>query len=289
MPMARNTLIAAFSAALALAGLTTPALARNSQAELKTAPGGFSFETPVFGRFDQGALQRGYKVYAEVCSSCHSMKLMSYRNLCQQNGPFYDEKHPNPNEAPVCKAIAASIKVPDVDRDTGDPVQRPATPADAFRDPYANDFAAAGSNGGATPPDLSVMARAREGGAAYIYSILTGYVAAPAGLNVPAGKYYNPYYLGDLGSSWSGPKDQVPMGGAISMPFQLTPNRVSFDDGTPSTTEQQAKDVATFLAWAAEPKQTERKEAGLAVMIYLLLLAGVVYVSYRKIWADIHH
>ena len=287
--MGRNTLIAALSAALALAGLSLPAFARTTQAELRPVPGGFAFEQPIFGRFDQGSLQRGYKVYAEVCSACHSMNLMYYRNLCQQNGPFYDPKHPNPNDAPVCKAIAASIKVPDLDQDTGDAIQRPATPADAFRNPFPNKIAAAASNGGAAPPDLSVMARAREGGPLYIYNILTGYMAPPAGMTVPAGKYYNPYMPGDMGSVWSGAKDKVPEGGFIAMPFQLTPNRVSFDDGTPSTTEQQAKDVATFLAWAAEPKQTERKEAGLAVMIYLLLLSGVLYLSYRAIWRNVSH
>jgi ubiquinol-cytochrome c reductase cytochrome c1 subunit len=289
MRMARTSLIAALAAGLALFGLSVPASARTTQAELRTPAGGFSFETPIFGRFDQGALQRGYKVYAEVCSSCHAMDLMYYRNLCQQNGPFYDPKHPNPNDAPVCKAIAASIKVPDIDKDTGDAIQRPATPADHFRDPFPNEFAARASNGGSLPPDLSVMARAREGGPAYIYSLLTGYVDPPAGLTVPAGKSYNPVYPGDLAASWKGAKDHVPPGGLISMPFQLTPNRVSFDDGTPGTTEQMAKDVATFLAWTAEPKQTERKEAGLAVMIYLLLLTGLVYLSYRRIWRHVAH
>jgi ubiquinol-cytochrome c reductase cytochrome c1 subunit len=288
--MSRNTLIAAFTAALAMLAIAAPASARSTQAEFRPVPGGFSFETPIIGRFDQGSLQRGYKVYAEVCSACHSMNLVYYRNLCQQNGPFYDPKHPNPNEAPVCKAIASSIKVPDIDPDTGDAIQRPATPADHFRDPYPNKEAAAAGNGGAAPPDLSVMARAREGEAHYIFNILTGYRAAPAGMTVPAGKYYNPIMPGDMGSSmpanFQGPP---PPGGFIAMPFQLTPNRVSFDDGTPSTTDQQAKDVATFLAWAAEPKQTERKEAGMAVMLYLIGLAGILYLSYRRIWKNVAH
>lgn len=287
--MGRFTLIAAVSAALALAGISAPAFARTTQTELRPVPGGFSFEQPIFGRFDQAALQRGYKVYAEVCSSCHSMDLMYYRNLCQQNGPFFDPKHPNPNEAPKCKAIASSIKVPGIDPDTGDAIQRPASPADKFRNPYPNKEAAAAGNGGAAPPDLSVMARAREGGPQYIFSILTSYKPAPAGMSVPAGKYYDPIMPGDMGSSWTGPKDKVPPGGLIAMPFQLTPGRVTFDDGTPSTTDQQAKDVATFLAWTAEPKQTERKEAGLAVMLYLLGLTAVLYISYRRIWRNVAH
>ncbi len=289
MRMSRTSLIAAFAAALALLGLVAPASARTTQAEFRAVPGGFSFETPIIGRFDQGSLQRGYKVYAEVCSACHSMDLMYYRNLCQQNGPFYDPKHPNPNDAPICKSIASSIKVPDIDPDTGDSIQRPATPADAFHNPYPNKAAAAAGNGGAAPPDLSVMARAREGGPLYIFNILTGYRDAPAGLTVADGKYYNAYFPGDLGSAWSGPKDKVPQGGVISMPLQLTDGRVTFDDGTPSTADQEAKDVATFLAWAAEPKQTERKEAGLAVMIYLIGLAGVLYLSYRRIWKNVAH
>lgn len=282
----RNFLIAAFAAALAVTGVAS---AKSSQGEFRRPPGGFSFENPIFGRFDQGSLQRGYKVYAEVCSSCHSMNLMAYRNLCQQNGPFYDPKHPDPNDAPKCKAIAAGIKVADVDPDTGDAIQRPATPADHFRNPYPNKEAAAAGNGGAAPPDLSVMARAREGGPDYIYSLLTSYKTPPTGMGVPPGKYYNPIMPGDMGSSWSGAKDKVPVGGLIAMPFQLTPGRVTFDDGTPSTTDQMAKDVSTFLAWTAEPHQTERKEAGLAVTIYLLLLAGVLYLSYHRVWRNVAH
>ncbi len=274
---------------LAVIGAGSVAGAATTQAPLKEVPGGFSFEGPL-GKFDQASMQRGFKVYAEVCASCHAMSLMSYRNLCQPGGPFYDERwKDHPAESPYCKAIAADVKVPDIDPDTGDAIQRPATPADHFRSPFPNEPAARASNGGALPPDLSVMARAREGGPQYIYSILTGYVAPPAGLTIAPGKFYNPYMPGDLGSSWSGSKTTVPLGGVIAMPFQLTAGRVTFDDGTPSTTSQQAKDVATFLAWTAEPKQQERKEAGLAVMIYLIFFTGILYLSYRRIWRDVAH
>lgn len=249
----------------------------------------FTFEGPL-GHFDQAQLQRGYKVYAEVCSSCHGMNLLHYRDLAMPGGPFYDPKNPvPPAQSPYAKAIAAGYKVADIDRDTGDAIQRPATPADAFKAPYANNEAAAAANGGAVPPDLSVMARARENGPRYIYSILTGYVEPPKGLTVPAGKYYNPYMAGDLSSYWTGPKDQVPKGGFIAMPFQLTADRVSFDDKTPSTSEQEAKDVATFLAWAADPHQTERKETGVGVLAFLLILAGVTYGAYRQVWRDVDH
>ncbi len=167
-------LVAVLAASLALLGLVAPAAARTSQAELRPGPGGLSFEEPIFGRFDQNSLQRGYKVYAEVCSACHAMNLVYYRNLCQPNGPFFDPKHPNPNDAPICKAIASSIKVPAIDPDTGDAIQRPATPADHFKSPFPNEPAARASNGGALPPDLSVMARARAGGPTYIFKIMTG-------------------------------------------------------------------------------------------------------------------
>jgi ubiquinol-cytochrome c reductase cytochrome c1 subunit len=281
--MLRKALVIA--AVLGLAGVQ-PALAKTTQEEPKDVH--WSFEGP-FGRFDQEQLQRGYKVYHDVCSACHSMKLMSYRNLGQQGGPFYDPKYPNPNDNPYVKTIVKDYQVPDIDNDTGDVIKRPATAADTFVSPYPNDAAAAASNGGKAPPDLSLMAKAREDGPRYIYSVLTGYVTPPAGLKVPAGKYYNPYFPGDVGSYWSGPADKVPEGGVINMPLQLTANRVTFDDGVAATPEQEAKDVVAFLAWAAEPHQEERKKMGVAVMLYLLLFAGVVYASYRTIWRNIKH
>jgi ubiquinol-cytochrome c reductase cytochrome c1 subunit len=133
------------------------------------------------------------------------------------------------------------------------------------------------------------MAKAREGGPAYIYSLLSGYAPAPNGLTVTPGKYYNPYFPGDLGSFWTGPKDKVPVGGFISMPPPLAPNKVTFDDGTKSTVANQARDVAAFLMWAAEPKMEERKQFGLGAMIYLAIFTGLVYVSYRRIWRNVTH
>jgi ubiquinol-cytochrome c reductase cytochrome c1 subunit len=249
---------------------------------------GFSFDGP-FGRFDQRELQRGYKVYAEVCSSCHSMSLVSYRDLAGKGGPFYDPKYPNPAESPYAKAIAAGIKVNDIDPDTGDTIQRPATPADHFKSPYPNPEAAKAANGGALPPDLSVMARAREGGPDYIYHLLLGYEEAPKGLKVAAGQYYNPYMAGDLASSWTGAKDKVPEGGVLAMPKQITKDRVSFDDKTPSTEENEARAVAAFLAWSADIHQTERKETGVAVMFFLGVMTLLTYASYRRIWKNVAH
>jgi ubiquinol-cytochrome c reductase cytochrome c1 subunit len=263
-----------------------PATAATTAAEPKDVH--WSFEGP-FGRYDQEQLQRGYKVYHDVCSSCHSMKLMSYRNLGQEGGPFYDAKYPNPNDNPYVKTLVKDFQVADIDTDTGDAIKRPATAADHFVSPFANEYAARASNGGALPPDLSLIVKARENGARYIYSLLRGYVAPPAGLKVPAGKFYNPYYPGDLTAYWSGDPKKVPEGGFIGMPLQLTPDRVTFDDGKKATADQEAEDVVAFLAWAAEPHADERKKSGFAVMIYLLIFAGLLYASYRKLWKNIEH
>ena len=248
----------------------------------------WSFEGP-FGQFDKAQLQRGYKVYREVCSSCHAMSLVYFRNLGQPGGPFYDPKYPNPNDNPYVKALAKDIEVSDVDSETGDAIKRPATSADHFPSPFPNEYAARASNGGALPPDLSVIAKARAGGASYIYSLLSGYVNPPPGLNVPAGQYYNPYMPGDVSPFFTGSHDHVPPGGFLAMPPQLAPNKVTYDDGTPSTIDNQAKDVAAFLMWAAEPKMEERKRFGLGAMIYLLIFTGLLYASYRKIWRNVAH
>jgi ubiquinol-cytochrome c reductase cytochrome c1 subunit len=273
-------------AALGLAFICGPTFAATTNEEPKDFH--WAFEGP-FGKFDQEQLQRGYKVYREVCSACHKMDLLYFRNLGQKGGPFYDAKYPNPNESPIVKALAHDIQVKDIDTDTGDTISRPAMPADKFPAPFPNEYAARASNGGSLPPDLSVIAKAREGGPAYIYSLLSGFKSPPPGLTLPAGKYYNPYYPGDLTGSWHGAASKVPEGGAIGMPPPLAPGKVTFDDGKPSTVNQQAQDVAAFLAWAAEPKMEERKQFGFGAMIYLLIFSGLLYASYRKIWRNVAH
>ena len=273
-------------AALGLALMAAPALAVTTQVEPKEIH--WSFEGPV-GKFDRGQLQRGYKVYREVCSSCHSMNLVSFRNLGQKGGPFYDAEYPNPNDNPYVKSIAKDYQVNDIDSETGDVVQRPGTSADRFPNPYPNEPAARAGNGGALPPDMSTLSKAREGGSAYIYSILTGYKTPSANLKVPPGKYYNPYMPGDVSGFWSGDMKDVPEGGFIAMPPPLVAGKVTFDDGTPSTLEQQASDVSVFLAWASEPKMEERKAFGVGAMIYLLIFSVLLYVSYRRIWRNIAH
>jgi ubiquinol-cytochrome c reductase cytochrome c1 subunit len=273
-------------AALGLAFIAAPASASTEGYAYRSAAH-WSFEGP-FGKFDTAQLQRGYKVYREVCSACHSMNYLHFRTLGEKDGPFYDPEYQNPNDNPYVKSLAKDIQVNDIDSETGDTIQRPATPADKFPAPFPNEPAARASNGGALPPDLSVITKAREGGPAYIYSLLTGYVTPPAGLTMTPTQHYNAYFAGDLAPYWTG-KGHAPKGGFIAMPPPLAPNKVTFDDGTPSTVEQQAKDVTAFLAWASEPRQIERKQFGLGAMIYLLIFAVLVYFSYRRIWRNVAH
>lgn len=231
----------------------------------------FEFEGP-FGTYDRGALQRGYQVYKEVCAACHAANLLAFRNLAEPGGPEFS--------AAQARALATAAKVPaepndkgETTDDKGTPLMRSATLADRFPSPYPNENAARASNSGALPPDLSMIVKAREGEARYIYSILTGFhEKSPAGFKVTEGKYFNPYFEG-----WN-----------ITMPPPLAENGVTYSDGTKATIDQQAKDVVTFLAWAAEPKMEERKRIGFGVMVFLIALAGILFAAYRKVWKDQH-
>jgi len=280
----RKTLIT-LVAVLGMAAVAAPAMAAGGAKHPRS--GGFSFEGP-FGTFDQGQLQRGYKVYREVCAACHSMDLMHFRNLGEASGPFYDPHAANPAENRYVKALAAEIQVPDIDTETGEAIMRDATPADKFPSPYPNATAAAAGNGGAAPPDLSVMAKARHDGANYMYSLLSGYQAAPAGLQIRPGQYYNPYMPGDMTPFWEG-TGHVPPGGFIAMPPPLSDGLVTYDDGSSQTVDQYARDVAAYIAWASDPRATERKQAGFGVIIFLLIFAGLTYASYRRVWKGVAH
>ena len=282
--MKKTLVLIAAAAGLSLMA-AQPVLASGGAQHPKS--GGFSFEGP-FGTFDQGQLQRGYKVYREVCASCHGMDLMYFRTLAEPGGPFYDEHQANPAENRFVKVLAAEVQVPDIDSETGEPIMRDAVPADRFPSPYPNATAAAAGNGGAAPPDLSVMAKARHDGANYIYSLLSGYRAAPAGLEIRPGQYYNPYMAGDL-TPFVAEGAHVPPGGFIAMPPPLANGQVTYDDGSAETVDQYAKDVAAFIAWASDPKQVQRKQSGMGVLIFLILFAGVTYVSYRRIWKGVAH
>jgi ubiquinol-cytochrome c reductase cytochrome c1 subunit len=274
----------ALAALLALGGV---ARADTTQAPLKDVH--WTFDYP-FGLYDQEQLQRGYKVYHDVCSACHSMNLVAFRNLADKGGPFWNPAFPNPNDNPVAKTLAKAVQYDTIDSETGQPAKRPGTTADYFPDPFPNAVAARAANNGALPPDMSLLAAAREGGAHYIYSIVTGDgTPAPPGLTIPAGKYYDPYMPGDLSSFWKGDPNKVPLGGFIAMPPPLVDGRVTFDDGTKATLNQEAWDVAAFLQWASYPKMDERKELGVEVMIFLLVFTALLYASYRSIWRKVGH
>lgn len=209
----------------------------------------------AFGTFDRASLQRGYQVYKEVCASCHSMKFISFRNL--RDIGF--------SEAEV-KALAAQYEYPALD-DTGEATTRKGTPADRFHAPFANELAARASNGGALPPDLSLIAKARVGGPDYIYALLTGYHEVPAGFTLNAGMNYNAAFPGHQ----------------IAMAKPLNDDQVTFADGTKATTAQMAHDVATFLMWTAEPKLEDRKRAGVKVMGFLAILTIFSFLTYRRV------
>jgi ubiquinol-cytochrome c reductase cytochrome c1 subunit len=225
----------------------------------------WTWEGP-FGTFDRQQLQRGYQVYKEVCSACHAMHLLSFRNLSQAGGPEFTEAQ--------MKAIAASFQVPTID-DNGEQAQRAGTPADRFPSPYPNEKAARAANNNAYPPDLSVIIKARHDGPNYVHSLLTGYADAPAGFSLLPGLNYNPYFAGHQ----------------IAMPAPLiSDGQVTWPDGNPAATkDQMSKDVVAFLTWASEPKMEERKELGVKVVIFLIVLAGLLYLAYRRLWRDIDH
>ena len=274
------------AAAVGLTLAAQPALAAGGESK-PLRSGGFSFEGP-FGSFDRNQLQRGYKVYREVCASCHSMELMHFRTLAEPGGPFFDSHQASPAENRFVKALAKGVQIADIDTETGEPLMREGTPADRFPNPYPNATAAAAANGGAAPPDLSVMAKARSGGADYIYSLLTGYAAVPQGLQIRPGQYYNAYMAGDL-TPFMPEGAHVPPGGFIAMPNPLNEGQVTYDDGTTASVDQMAKDVSAYIAWASDPRQVQRKQTGLGVLIFLFIFAGVTYVSYRRIWSGISH
>jgi ubiquinol-cytochrome c reductase cytochrome c1 subunit len=274
------------TAAIGLSLAAQPALAAGDKP--KPRSGGFSFEGP-FGTFDQGQLQRGYKVYREVCAACHGMNLMHFRTLAERGGPFYESGQASPAENRFVRALAAEAQIADIDTETGEPIMRDGIPADRFPNPYPNATAAAAANGGAAPPDLSVMAKARSGGADYIYSLLIGYVAVPEGLQIRPGQYYNAYMPGDLTPFMPEGTEHVPPGGFIAMPEVLFEGQVTYDDDTEASIDQMAKDVSAFIAWASDPKQVQRKQAGMGVMIFLFLFAGLTYLSYRRIWKGVAH
>ena len=214
----------------------------------------------IFGTFDRASLQRGYQVFQEVCSGCHSVQHLSYRNLSEKGGPEFSIEE--------AKAIAAQFEVEDGPNSDGEMFMRPARLSDKFAKPYPNVEASTAANGGAYPPDMSVLAKARPGGADYIYSLLLGYEEAPAGFELDDGVYYNKYMPGNK----------------IKMSAPLSEGLVEYSDSTRATNEQMAKDVTTFLVWAAEPHLEAQHRMGFKAIIYLIILFTLVYMSKQKVW-----
>ena len=238
--------------------LTFSALAEEEKIDL--IKNKWSFEG-MLGTFDRSSLQRGYQVYQEVCSSCHSIQHLSYRNLSEKGGPEFSEEE--------VKLIASQFEVEDGPNSEGEMFMRPGRLSDKFVKPYPNVEASKAANGGAYPPDMSVLAKARKGGANYIYSVLLGYEESPAGFELEDGVYYNKYIPGNR----------------IKMASPLSDGVVEYSDGTESSTEQMAKDVTTFLVWASEPHLESQHRLGFQAIIYLVIFLTLVYMSKQKVWS----
>ncbi len=279
MNFRRKVVLAITLSAFAVALGATMASAQEQEIPPKQR---WSFAGP-FGLYDPEQLQRGFKIYREVCSNCHSLKLLAFRNLADPGGPGFTE--------PQAATIAATFQVTAGPNDQGEMFQRPGKIADYFPPPFANDRAARNANGGALPPDMSVLAKARsvergfpwfifdaftqyqEDGPDYIHAILNGYEDPPAGFTLPPGAQYNKYFPGH----------------AIGMPKPLSDGQVEYTDGTPTTVDQYGRDIAAFLMWAAEPKLDERKRLGFQVFVFLIVLTGLLYFTKKKVWYDVLH
>jgi ubiquinol-cytochrome c reductase cytochrome b/c1 subunit len=269
---------------LAVAGALFAGSVQNARADEQETPPSqkWSFAGPL-GTYDRGALQRGLKIYKEVCANCHGLSYIAFRNLADPGGPSY-----SPAQA---AAFASEYKIKDGPNDQGDMFERPGRPADYFPSPFPNEQAARAANGGGLPPDLSLIAKARsyergfpwfvidffsqfqEQGPNYVNALLQGYEKKkPADVTLPEGAYYNKYFPGH----------------AIKMPQPLSNGQVTFDDGSPATLEQYAKDIATFLMWTAEPSMEARKRLGLQVFVFLIIFTLLMYFTKKKVWADAH-
>ena len=253
-----NNLFAQIFLIIFIIGFSNFAYSEEKKAEF--IKNNWSFEG-VFGTFDRASLQRGYQVYQEVCSGCHSIQHLSYRNLSEKGGPEFSL-----DEA---KAIAAQFEVTDGPNEDGEMFVRPGRLSDKFVNPFQNVKAAAAANGGAYPPDMSVLTKARKGGADYIYSLLLGYEEAPAEYELDDGVYYNKYMPGHK----------------IMMAEPLSDGAVEYADGTETSKEQMAKDITTFLVWAADPNLEVRHKLGFKVFFYLIILLTLVYLSKQKVWS----
>jgi ubiquinol-cytochrome c reductase cytochrome c1 subunit len=215
----------------------------------------------IFGTFDRAQLQRGFQVYTDVCAACHSLNYLSYRNLADIGF----------GEAQI-KQVAAAASITDGPNDDGEMFERPGIPSDKFKAPFANEKAARASNNGALPPDLSLIVKARVGGADYLYGVITGYGEPPADMKLAEGMSYNKYFPGHQ----------------IAMPQPLQDGAVTYADGKQATLDEAARDVVAFLAWSAEPETEHRKETGVAAILFLVILAAMLFATKKKIWSEVH-
>lgn len=259
--MLRSGRVASLALALIVGGVGGALAAEKAKAPENMS---WTFEGP-FGTFDRAQLQRGFKVYREVCASCHGINKIFFRNLYQEGGPEFVEE--------AAKTIAADYLVVDGPNADGEMFERPAVLSDRFPPPFPNEQAARAAMGGSYPPDLSVIVKARKNGADYLHALLTGYEDEPADMEMREGMYYNPYFPGEQ----------------IAMAPPMSDEQVEYTDGTPMTVEQYAADVTAFLMWAAEPKMEERKRIGLQVMLFLVVFASLLYFTKQKIWRDVEH
>ncbi|MBT4933074.1 MAG: cytochrome c1 [Rhodospirillaceae bacterium] len=254
-----RTIGAACAGVLLATAISTAAQASGDSVKLEKQDWSFN---GIFGTYDRGALKRGYQVYSEVCVSCHSLNYVAYRNLMDIG---FEETN--------VKEIAAEFEVEDGPNDEGEMYLRPARPSDRFVAPYANEKASRAANNGAFPPDLSLMAKARKGGPDYLFGLLTRYhEEAPEGMELADGMSYNEVFPGHQ----------------IAMSQPLEDESVEYEDGTPATLVQHAKDVTTFLAWAASPEMEHRKRLGIKVMLFLFVWTGMLIALKKKIWAKLH-
>lgn len=279
----RSSLFGAVAAALLLAGAGAPAVAAEGGGHDDRPPRlSWSFAGP-FGMYDPAQLQRGFKVFKEVCAACHSANYLYFRNLAQEGGPKFTEAQ--------AKQVASEYQITDGPNDAGDMFQRPGRLSDHWPAPFPNDNAARAANGGALPPDFSVLAKARsyhvgfpgfitdafiqyqEHGVDYIHALLMGYTDAPAGVHLQPGLSYNKYFPGNQ----------------IAMPKPISDGQVEYSDGAPQTVDQYASDVAAFMMWVAEPHLDARKRIGFQVMIFLVVLSGLLYFTKKKIWSKVDH
>jgi cytochrome c1 len=260
-------LIASGAMLFASAGLSAAEDATSASSnshEPEVAGQSWSF-APPFGTYNNAQLQRGFQVYQRICANCHSMRLLSYRNLGEPGGPQFSPK--------AVEILASQVQVTDGPNDKGEMFQRPGRPSDRFRSPFANAQAARAANNGALPPDLSVIAKAREGGPDYLHALLTGYVPAPQGFQLAQGMHYNAAFPGHQ----------------IAMIPPLSDGLVLYTDGTKQTVDNYARDVSAFLMWAAEPKLEERHAVGARVMIFLIVFLVILYLAKRAVWGRVHH